>query len=429
MTSVLTNNDASSALAVLRKLAVSSTVTSRQASTGLRVSKASDDAAYWSVSMAMKQQRSANATVQDAISLGSGVVDVAADGMDQTLDILNRIKDKLVLANEPSADRTEIQSEIGDLANQAKAVAAAASFDGVNLLSTDVTAISDDSSATGRSVGVPASTGVSSSGSLTIGSIDIDTLRTSLFNSDSGGLLDGDPRDPGSVGGIRSGDEGVSATGTTLNLDFSAFRVYDDVTVGLSLTVNGSTRQVEIDRSTVDAALGTSDGKVKTAADMVKVLQSVVSASGLTASANTDGSVKLASSAGATLPHGATRGIAFSAVAVNIEPIQKVGLSQIDVAANPDQLANYLSNVQRMIDGVTSGAAMLGAVKNRLDAQSTYIDALDDNLTKGIGSLVDADMEQTAAALSAQQVRGALALKSLQIANSQPSIMLRLFKR
>jgi flagellin len=48
-------------------------------------------------------------------------------------------------------------------------------------------------------------------------------------------------------------------------------------------------------------------------------------------------------------------------------------------------------------------------------------------LERGIGQLVDADMEKTAAKLSAEQVRKQLAIQALSISNSRPQMILQLF--
>ena len=53
---------------------------------------------------------------------------------------------------------------------------------------------------------------------------------------------------------------------------------------------------------------------------------------------------------------------------------------------------------------------------------------LTDSLTTGIGSLVDADMEETSARLQALQVQQQLATQSLSIANQQPQNILSLFR-
>ena len=53
---------------------------------------------------------------------------------------------------------------------------------------------------------------------------------------------------------------------------------------------------------------------------------------------------------------------------------------------------------------------------------------LADSLTSGIGSLVDADMEEASARLQALQVQQQLGVQALSIANQAPQQLLSLFR-
>lgn len=50
-----------------------------------------------------------------------------------------------------------------------------------------------------------------------------------------------------------------------------------------------------------------------------------------------------------------------------------------------------------------------------------------DNMTSGISRLVDTDMEEASARLTAQQSQLQLAIQSLQIANNSPGILMQLY--
>ncbi len=115
MTSLLTNNAAMTALQTLTQTNKSLEMTQNRISTGQRVSSASDNAAYWSIATTMRSDRSSLSTVQDALGLGSGVVDTAYATMTKALDVVGQIKDKLVAARQPGVDRAKVQSEIGEL--------------------------------------------------------------------------------------------------------------------------------------------------------------------------------------------------------------------------------------------------------------------------------------------------------------------------
>jgi flagellin len=84
------------------------------------------------------------------------------------------------------------------------------------------------------------------------------------------------------------------------------------------------------------------------------------------------------------------------------------------------------------IDGLISqsidAAAAFGSAQGRIETQSTFVSNLTDSLKSGIGSMVDADMEETSARLQALQVQQQLGVQSLSIANQAPQSILSLFR-
>ena len=80
-----------------------------------------------------------------------------------------------------------------------------------------------------------------------------------------------------------------------------------------------------------------------------------------------------------------------------------------------------------MLSGVIDAAASFGTAEERLDTQASFISSLSDSLTTGIGSLVDADLEEVSAKLQALQVQQQLGVQSLSIANQAPQSILSLF--
>lgn len=87
-----------------------------------------------------------------------------------------------------------------------------------------------------------------------------------------------------------------------------------------------------------------------------------------------------------------------------------------------------LGEIEALIDIAISGAADLGAAGKRVTDQSNFVGKLADSLTKGIGALVDADMEAASARLQALQTQQQLGIQSLSIANQAPSAILSLFR-
>lgn len=100
----------------------------------------------------------------------------------------------------------------------------------------------------------------------------------------------------------------------------------------------------------------------------------------------------------------------------------------IDVEAHPDMLESYLAYVDVINERVIDSAATLGALQNRLTIQSSFAEDLMDSLDKGIGNLVDADMNEVSTRLKALQTQEQLATQALSIANSANQNILQLLQ-
>src|SRR5690606_23552369 len=138
MSSLLTNASAMTALQTLSMVNKNLATTQSRISTGQKVATAADNAAYWSIATTMRSDNSALGAVQEALGLGAAKVDTAYAGMEQAIKYVSQIKDKLVAAQEPSADRAKIQGDIEQLQSQLRGIAEAASFSGENWLQEDI---------------------------------------------------------------------------------------------------------------------------------------------------------------------------------------------------------------------------------------------------------------------------------------------------
>lgn len=72
--------------------------------------------------------------------------------------------------------------------------------------------------------------------------------------------------------------------------------------------------------------------------------------------------------------------------------------------------------------------AEFGAAGKRINDQSNFVGKLADTLKIGVGTLVDADIEEASARLQALQTQQQLGIQSLSIANQAPSAILALFR-
>lgn len=90
--------------------------------------------------------------------------------------------------------------------------------------------------------------------------------------------------------------------------------------------------------------------------------------------------------------------------------------------------ATALGEIEGFLTVAIDGAAALGATAKRLEDQNMFIGKLTDAMKSGIGTLVDADMEEASARLQALQVQQQLGVQSLSIANQAPQTILSLFR-
>ena len=183
MTSILTNNAAMAALQTLRGISSNLTSTQKAVSTGLRVSSASDNAAYWSIATTMKSDNGAMSAVSDALGLGAAKVDTASTAMNSAISIVQSIKDKLVTAEEGSVNKSSVQGDITQLQQQLSSVAQSASFSGQNWVV----------ASSGASASVVSSFIRSATGGVSVQSTSYTFSDTStgnvLFGSDSTGVI------------------------------------------------------------------------------------------------------------------------------------------------------------------------------------------------------------------------------------------------
>ncbi|WP_206614945.1 flagellin [Aureimonas ureilytica] len=201
MTSVNTNIAAMTALRNLQATNATMETTQSRISTGFKINSAKDNAAYWAIATTLKSDNKSFSTVKDALNLGSATVDVAYQALNSAKNVLDELRNKLSAATSGGVDRTKIQSEIGDLQNQLKSIANSAVFSGENWLSVN----SADASYSALKKVVSSFDRVATGG-VTIGTVDIDTTQTALFDNNTAAgrdaVLDGAVRLTTRIAGV-----------------------------------------------------------------------------------------------------------------------------------------------------------------------------------------------------------------------------------
>ncbi len=117
----------------------------------------------------------------------------------------------------------------------------------------------------------------------------------------------------------------------------------------------------------------------------------------------------------------ATSGAKFSVANLDISALT-------DSAADLQDLEDMISAVDTVISKMTTAASNLGAAKNRIEMQQDFVSSLMDSISRGIGQLVDADMNAESTRLQALQVQQQLGVQALSIANATSQTILALFR-
>jgi len=320
MTSIMTNSSAMAALNTLRSISQNMEETQNHVSSGYRVDKASDNAAYWSIATTMRSDNKALSTVQDALGLGAAKTDTAYTGLNSAIEVVSEIKAKLVAAREPGVDKLKINSELNELKNQLVSISESASFSGQNWL------YNDDATAN-TTVEMVGSFNRASDNTVSVGILKFDTATSTLIDT----------------------------------IDVQSGKLTGDITVSVP-----------------------------------------------TGTTTTTATYFLLDVGSATPPSG-----------VEIELAATTSANVID---------GMISAIEVMLADMTDSAAVIGSTNMRIDLQNNFVADLMDVIDKGVGRLVDADMNEESTKLKALQTQEQLGIQSLSIANSNSENILSLFR-
>jgi len=132
--SILTNASALTALQSLNQTEQALSQTQNEVSTGLKVSSAADNAAYWSIATQLTADGGVVNAVNDALSESTQILSTATSAISSIITTINAIETALTQASNPGADITDIQTTITAFGQQLLDAVNGASFNGVNLL-------------------------------------------------------------------------------------------------------------------------------------------------------------------------------------------------------------------------------------------------------------------------------------------------------
>ncbi|MCA2012283.1 flagellin [Pararhodobacter sp. CCB-MM2] len=425
MSSILTNNTAMVALQTLKNINAGMAQTQNEISTGKSVSSAKQNSAVWAISKTMESDVKGFKGISDSLALGSSTVAVARSAAEQVTDLMTEIKGKIVSAQESNVDRDKIQKDVVALRDQISTIVGSAQFNGLNLLSNREggASVADIVGNTGTGAGIKGSGTVDVLASLdrdANGTVSASSISASKADLGTQASAAGTGTDLAATAFTGAGAIAAGATGTmtvvgdtgTAARAGNAVLAGDGYTIGGLTGVTGTVRYVARDGDTVnDIANG-----------LANMLNFQAEKDGIAISATVSGGA-------ITITNGTSAGITTTST-LNTGGTAGGGLeilSQLDVSTEQGAKA-ALASIEGLTQTAVSAAADFGSVQGRIEIQAEYVDSLMSSMKSGIGSLVDADMEETSARLQALQVQQQLGIQALSIANQAPQSILSLFR-
>ncbi|WHZ37696.1 flagellin [Sagittula sp. MA-2] len=433
MSSILTNNGAMVALQTLKTINSRLSQTQEQISTGKRVSSAKDNSAVWAISKVMEADVKGFKGISDSLNLGQSTVSVARQAAETVSELLTDIKGKIVAAQEENVDRDKIQDDISALRDQIAAVVGAAQFNGLNLLSnTSLTAgsgiINILSSLDRSGDGVTASDISVRKQDLGTGSSSIGASLTALTGANNDVTGDGD-----GAAFVMTGNNTTAPAGTT------TFGTASNETVvagtGFSIAITGTAGNglaATTDRNDISYVARDGDTMAEVVAGLAAAFNSYAAAD-LGADIGTVGAVVQNGNEIVFTGHQVTGdNFSYTLNQYNTDASTVIGgkleaLGDIDVTTQTGA-DTALADIEGLIQIAIDSASAFGSAQGRIETQTDFISGLTDALKSGIGTLIDADMEEASARLQALQVQQQLGVQALSIANQAPQSLLSLFQ-
>ncbi|MGP6085807.1 flagellin N-terminal helical domain-containing protein [Antarctobacter jejuensis] len=432
MSSINSNPGATAALQTLKAINASMANTQMQIATGKKVATSQDNAAVWAIAKTMEADVQGFQRVSDSLSLGMATVSVARQGAETVTDLLTEIKGKVVAAQEENVDRAKIQMDIEALRDQIGSIVNAAQFNGQGLLTnTDQTA---------GSGGINILSSIDRSAS-DVSSSDIRVSKQDLGQG-AASIGAGLSAFAGAANDITGAGDGAATTLTgaaTAPTGTTTFGASATTTVaagtGFSVAISatgGSAPSNTASRDDIAYVARDGDTMADVAAGLAAAFNQYITDDLGSGNEGTIGATVSGNQVTFTGAEGTGDNFSVTVNQYAADSTTTIGgglaaLGEIDVTTQAGVDA-ALTEMEGLIQTAIDSAAAFGSAEGRLDTQKEFVSGLSDALKAGIGTLVDADLEEVSAKLQAQQVQQQLAIQALSIANQAPSALLSLFR-
>jgi flagellin len=377
-------NTNASALVALQNLNATSRAlgeTQSRIASGRAVDSARDNGAVWAIAQNQRSTQQALNAAVDSVNRGKSTADVALAAATEVGDILNQMKQKALAASETSLSsesRSLLNDEYIALRDSISRITSSAEFNGANLLkSQSIYALGE---ATGQT------------------QVTITGMNLSFAYSYT-------PQNPSTIA------QAVPPTGNIILAPGSDFYRLDfnkpasDITSISKVTDPFGKDAIKVSFGPTNSITSSTLYDQLTSAVVPKIYFNGV---------QEDPSVIFAGFLG-TGPGGPGEGI-----------LKFSSDSTIETAAIA---AGELPKISNTIVALNAALAKMGAETKRIEAHATLLAKQQDSLEAGIGNLVDADLAKESARFTALQTKQQLGTQALSIANKNAANLLSLFRQ
>lgn len=362
-------------------------------SSGLRINRASDDAAGLTISEKMRAQirglEQGSRNAQDSISL----IQTAEGGMNETHSILQRMRELSVQAsNETNTtqDTKEIQKELTALTDEIDRISTDTEFNNKKVISGDYSAKLSGAITNAGNV-----TSVSGSSGLADGA-KFDITETVTHASESG-----------------TGN----ADGAFQSIDIN---VYDEG--GSTSLATASFSKAEIDAGTISKEIELSSGGKMT----IGIDGSVSASTGNGAVAETSADTLTSDNKSLSFHVGAN---ANQTIKVDISDLSSSALKvdNLDLTTT-DGAEAAITSIDNAINAVSAERSKLGAVTNRLEHSINTMSTTSENISAAESRIRDVDMAKEMMDFTKNNILTQASQAMLAQANQQPNAVLQLLR-
>ncbi|MDR7080078.1 flagellin [Neobacillus niacini] len=391
-------------------------------SSGLRINRASDDAAGLAISEKMRGQIRGLEVAQKNAQNGVSLLQTAEGALNETHSILQRMRELAVQsANDTntSSDRVKLQAEIDTLAEEVGRIGSSAEFNGKKLLNGSfdgtfqIGANQDQNmsikigDAQSFSLGVAGSVGIEQSSTVTAGPTTGDTLKSGTYSVAQNGATFEVKDENGKV--VASSADGL--TYTTKAFDGTG----GDDTFTFSQAVKSGT--LSYDGTNVKATAQFANSGLEAGSYKFDSTDNVL--------LDTHGEVVARTIDGIAFK-GADGSTVFSAtVALTGGNELKVGGADVSTQAAAN---TSITAINTAIETVAAERSKMGAVQNRLEFTNNSLSTTAENLTSAESRIRDVDMAKEMMTFTKNNILSQAAQAMLAQANQQPQAVLQLLR-